>query len=140
MRYVDIYVFGGFIEDSGIGYWQTLLRYGKREKYISGRIAGWNSIRCTMVAIAEGLKALKEPCNVTVYTQCDFIPKTFEVGWKRKSNLDLWMVIDDSAAVHTVQYRWYQKIKSVFRDYFRRMEEVNENGSTASGDNSGRTH
>ena len=50
------------------------------------------------------------------------------------------MVIDDSAAGHTVQYRWYQKIKPVFRDYFRRTEEVNENGSTASGDNSGRTH
>ena len=137
MRYVDIYVFGGFVEDSGTGYWQALLKYGKHEKYISGRIAGWNSIRCTMAAIAEGLKALKEPCNVTVYTQCDFIPKTFEIGWKRKSNLDLWMVIDDSSAVHTVQYKWFKGIRAVFGDYFRRSKEVSKSGSITSGDNGG---
>lgn len=87
MRYVDIYVFGGFIEDSGVGYWQTLLRYGKHEKYISGRIAGWNSIRCTMVAIAEGLKALKNRVMLRYTLNATLSRKRLKSGGKGKAIL-----------------------------------------------------
>lgn len=119
MKYVDIYVYGGYFKDSGSGYWMALLRYGKHERLLKGDGRD-NTVRCTMTAIAEGLRALREPCNVTVYTQCEFIPKTFELGWKRKNNADLWMVIDDMSKSHTVCYKWYKDIRLVFKGHMER--------------------
>lgn len=115
MKYVDMYVFGSYLRDRNIGIYRTLLRYNGHDKVISGTERSENSIRMTMIAIIEGLRALKEPCNVTVYSQADFFQKTQENGWKRKSNLDLWAVIDDKSAQHVVKYVWYTDIRSVFR-------------------------
>lgn len=113
MKYVDIYVYGNSIGGSGM--WLTLLKYGKRERLLKGFEKQNSTVnRLTLVAIIEGLRALKEPCNVTVYTAIDYIPKTFELGWKRKSNLDLWALIDDKSRPHTVRYSYYSGIKAVF--------------------------
>lgn len=116
MKYVDIYVYGNYWEDMGCGQWLVLLRYGSHKRFINGKVNNSSVNRTTLTAICEGLRALKEPCNVTVYTQCDYIPKTFELGWKRKSNADLWALIDDLSVKHTVCYKWYKGIKAVFAD------------------------
>ena len=84
------------------------------EKIIRGEIENTNEIRATMIAVIKGLECLKEPCNVTVYTQLDFIPKAFELGWRRRSNLDLWHRIDELDEIHSVKYKWYTKIATVF--------------------------
>lgn len=116
MKYIDIYVIGSS-DTSKNGAWAALLRYNHVAKLIRGNEANTNAIRMTMKAIAKGLEALKEPCNVTVYTQMNHISNTYERGWKRKSNLDLWEEIDRAAEKHTVAYHWYTGIKRVFKNY-----------------------
>lgn len=113
MKYVDIYCIG-VSDSSHIGAWAALLRYKGYEKIIRGKIENTNEIRATMIAVIKGLECLKEPCNVTVYTQLDFIPKAFELGWRRRSNLDLWHRIDELDEIHSVKYKWYTKIATVF--------------------------
>ena len=115
MKYVEIYVLGVYIMETGVGKWYTILRYKGHDKLISGEVAGWNACRMTFVAIAEGLRTLKEPCNVTVYTQYNFISNAMQGVWKRKSNLDLYALLDDQGARHTVKYEFYKNIKPVFR-------------------------
>lgn len=110
MKYVDIFVVGS--ANSCRATWAVLLRYKGKDKLKSGRLEESNIIRATMTAIIEGLKSLKEPCNVTVYTELDFIPKTFELGWNRQKNRDLWELIDEYSAPHTVKYKWFGKIKN----------------------------
>ena len=114
MKYVDIYCIG-VSDASHIGAWAALLRYKNKEKIIRGEVENTNAIQATMIAVIKGLESLKEPCNVTVYTQVDFIPKAFELGWRRRSNLDLWRRIDELDERHSVKYKWYTKIATVFK-------------------------
>lgn len=114
MKYVDIYSIG--VSDSSYNAaWAVLLRYKGRDKIIRGELTNTNAIRATMTAIIKGLESLKEPCNVTVYTQFDFIPNAFELGWRRRKNLDLWRRIDELGEIHSVNYKWYTKISTVFK-------------------------
>lgn len=119
MKYVDIYCIG-VSDASHVGAWAALLRYKGKEKIIRGELEDTNAIRATMTAIIKGLECLKEPCNVTVYTQFDFIPKVFELGWRRRSNLDLWRRIDELDEIHSVNYKWYTKISVVFKQAEKR--------------------
>ena len=74
MKYVDIYCIG-VSDSSHIGAWAALLRYKNKEKIIRGKIENTNEIRATMIAVIKGLECLKEPCNVTVYTQLTLFRK-----------------------------------------------------------------
>lgn len=135
MKYVDIYVIGSSDED-GNGAWAALLRYNRATKLIRGCAAGTNAIRMTMTAIAKGLEALKEPCNVTIYTQMNHISNTYELGWRRRRNLDLWADIDKAAENHTVAYHWYTAIKRVFKGNCSNWKEGMraDNGSENGGE------
>jgi ribonuclease HI len=72
-------------------------------------------------AAIEGLKALKEPCEVLLVTDSTYIAKGIEVwhhGWRKSgwamgrkngqpvANADLWKVLDDLVERHTVTCKW----------------------------------
>jgi ribonuclease HI len=79
--------------------------------------------RMELRAVIEGLKALREPCDVTIHTDSQYVQRGIEewlaswkaAGWrKRKSsrggrtvlNQDLWMQLDKLLASHTVHWQW----------------------------------
>lgn len=72
-------------------------------------------------AVIEGLKALKEPCEVTVYSDSKYVVDAMTQGWmlgwkrngwakKKKSeelkNVDLWKEMDAAVEGHTVHWQW----------------------------------
>jgi ribonuclease HI len=71
-------------------------------------------------AVIEGLKALKRPCSVVVYSDSKYVVNTIAQGWaerwrangwtrNRKEpaiNPDLWEELLDLCARHQVEIRW----------------------------------
>ena len=71
------------------------------------------------MAAIEGLKALKRPCQVDLYTDSQYVRKgitEWMVGWKKNGwktaarkpvkNEDLWRALDEEVARHEIRWHW----------------------------------
>lgn len=72
-----------------------------------------------LTAAAEGLEALKRPCQVCIYTDSEYLKNgitRWHQGWVRKNwrnaagdpvkNMDLWKRILDLCKTHDVSWQW----------------------------------
>lgn len=88
MKKVELYTDGACSGNPGPGGWGAILRYGEHEKELSGGAHDTTNNRMELTAVIEGLKALKEPCMVTVYSDskyfCDGVQKGWVYGWKKR--------------------------------------------------------
>ena len=115
---VTIYTDGSCFGNPGPGGWGVILRYGKHARELSGGESDTTNNRMELRAALEGLRALKEPCKVTLYTDSEYLKKGITEwlpNWKRRNwrrkggklaNVDLWMKLDEEMAHHEVQWRW----------------------------------
>lgn len=102
---VTLVVDGSAVGNPGPGGWAALLRHGKRERLISGMAEGdTTNNRMELVALLEGLKALKKPCDVRVVTDSQYVRGMVDFGWKRRANADLLEGIDALRRDHTVTF------------------------------------
>ena len=75
--------------------------------------------RMELTAVIEALAALRRPCDITIYTDSEYVRKGITEwihNWKRRGwttadrkpvkNADLWQRLDTLSAGHTVQWRW----------------------------------
>lgn len=75
--------------------------------------------RMELMAVIQGLQALKKPSSVKVYTDSSYVQKGMTewiVGWKNKQwrtadkkpvkNADLWQTLDDLALPHQIEWIW----------------------------------
>lgn len=115
---VTIYTDGACQGNPGPGGWAALLRYGKHEKALSGGEQDTTNNRMELRAALEALRALKEPCRVTLVTDSEYLKRgitEWMPGWKRRNwrrkggtlaNVDLWMKLDEEIARHEIHWRW----------------------------------
>lgn len=116
---VILYTDGACKGNPGAGGWGVLLRYGRHEKTLFGGEADTTNNRMELMAVIEGLRALKRPCSVAVYTDSQYVMQGMSEwihgwktrGWKTASkqpvkNVDLWQALDAEAAKHTVSWHW----------------------------------
>lgn len=115
---VTIYTDGACTGNPGPGGWGALLRYGVHEKAISGGEADTTNNRMELRAALEALRALEEPCRVTLFTDSrylkqgitEWLPNWKRRNWRRKggklANVDLWMKLDEEIARHEIHWRW----------------------------------
>ena len=75
-------------------------------KEFSGNIIESSKPRIDMIAVTEALKHLKRPCQVELYTNCQFLINCIQSHWKRKSNLDLWNLYDSKSKNKTLNWYW----------------------------------
>ena len=120
MKYVEIFTDGACSGNPGAGGWGVVLRFGVHEKELSGGEAHTTNNRMELTAVIEGLKALKEPCQVTLTTDskyiCDSINKKWVYGWQKKGwiksdgntalNVDLWEQLLPLLETHQVTFVW----------------------------------
>ena len=59
-----------------------------------------------IVAAAVGLEALREPCQVKLFTDSRYVVETMSGRFRRKTNLPWWERLDRAASKHTVQWEW----------------------------------
>ncbi len=120
---VTIYSDGACKGNPGPGGWGALLVSGAgaaaREKELCGGEKETTNNRMEMLAVIEGLGALKKRCKVTVYTDSVYVQKGITEwihGWKSRGwktaakqpvkNEDLWKRLDAAAQGHQVDWRW----------------------------------
>jgi ribonuclease HI len=117
-RQVTIYTDGACTGNPGPGGWGAILRYGDHEKEISGGTGDTTNNRMELQAALEALRALTEPCQVTLFTDSEYLRKGITEwlpGWKRRNwrrkggklaNVDLWQKLDEEITRHEIDWRW----------------------------------
>ncbi len=119
LKKVKIYTDGACSVNPGEGGWAAILLYKGAEKKVSGAEAQTTNNRMELTAIIEGLKALKEKCVVTVYSDSTYATDAFLKGWiynweakdwKKGSNdiknTDLWLELLGLTRTHSVDFVW----------------------------------
>ncbi len=114
MKRVAIYSDGSSLGNPGPGGWGTILRYGGHEKELSGGEPMTTNNRMELRAVIEGLKALKEPCEVMVYSDSSYVVKAINEwlegwvarGFKKVKNPELWQAYLEAARPHKVRAVW----------------------------------
>ena len=59
-----------------------------------------------IVAATIGLEALREPCNVKLFTDSRYVVETMSGRFRRKANLSWWERLDRAANGHKVDWEW----------------------------------
>ena len=103
----------------GPGGWACVLRYGSQHKELYGCAPATTNNRMELTAAIEGLKVLREPCEVEVVTDSEYVKNGISRwihGWKRNGwitsakkpviNKDLWVELDELSSKHSVVWTW----------------------------------
>ena len=114
MKKVEIYTDGACLDNPGFGGWAFILRYNGHEKAGSGAWANTTNNQMELKAIIEALKALKEPCEVALYTDSNLMVQSINewlAGWvkkdfKGKKNVPLWREYLAAAKPHKITAFW----------------------------------
>ena len=78
---VIIYTDGACSGNPGPGGWGTILMYKDTKKEISGNNPDTTNNIMEITAVIEGLKLLKEPCNVQIYSDSAYVVNAFNQHW-----------------------------------------------------------
>ena len=91
LKEVEIFTDGACSGNPGPGGYGVILRYNGREKEISGGEPETTNNRMELTAAIEGLKALKESCRVTLYSDSKYLVDAVNEGWVYKWEENGWM-------------------------------------------------
>ena len=91
MKTVELFTDGACSGNPGPGGWGAILRYNGVEKELSGGEANTTNNRMELSAVIFGLKALKEPCAVMLYSDSQYVCNALKLGWAKKWRANGWM-------------------------------------------------
>ena len=139
MEEVTIYTDGACSGNPGPGGWGAILMYKENKKEISGGKKDTTNNVMELTAVIEGLKLLKFPCKVKLYSDSAYVVNGFNQkwiygwiknGWKNSSkepvkNKELWQELYDLTKVHEVEFI---KVKGhADNEYNNRCDELARN-------------
>ena len=118
MKKVNIYTDGACSGNPGPGGWGAILEFGPHIKEMSGFMAGTTNNRMELFAAISALGALKEPCEVDLYSDSAYLVNAFNEhwidGWKKNGwknaakapveNQDLWFILLAQTKKHHVNF------------------------------------
>jgi len=119
LKDLEIFTDGACRGNPGPGGWGALLRCDGKEKTLYGGESETTNNRMELTAAIEALAALKQPCNVVLTTDSEYVRQGItswlenwkKRGWKTASkkpvkNVDLWQRLEAEAANHQVVWHW----------------------------------
>lgn len=118
MEKVIIYTDGACSGNPGPGGWGTVLMYKDVKKEISGGDKNTTNNIMELTAVVQGLKMLKFPCEVELYSDSAYIVNAFNQGWiynwkkknwktadgKEVKNKEIWQELYDLTKIHKVTF------------------------------------
>lgn len=116
MKKVTIYTDGACSGNPGPGGIGVILKFGEKEKEISCYNPHTTNNQMELMAAIVGLTALKEPCEVELYSDSQYLIKGMNewlAGWKNKNwrsstgpvkNRELWEQLDDLNKTHKITW------------------------------------
>lgn len=120
MKKLDIYTDGACSGNPGAGGYGVVMLYKGARKELSQGYKTTTNNRMEALAVIKALEALKEPCEVTLYSDSkyvvDSITKGWVYNWKKKNwiksdkkkalNVDLWERVLPLLEKHKVEFVW----------------------------------
>lgn len=113
---IEIYTDGAASGNPGPGGYGVILRSGSHYKELSGGFRMTTNNRMELLAVIEGLNAIKQPgAQVTIYSDSkyvvDSVEKKWVFGWvkkgfKDKKNKDLWIRYLAVHKLHDIKFIW----------------------------------
>jgi ribonuclease HI len=102
-----IYTDGSCLKNPGGpgGYAAVIFRDEELIEEVSGGDAVTTNNRMELMAAVVGLRAVREPSVITLYSDSQYLIKTLTQGWKRMKNADLWVQLDAAAKPHRVSWQ-----------------------------------
>lgn len=118
MKNVLLYTDGACSENPGVGGWGAVLFYKDIKKELSGYEENTTNNRMELLAVINGIKALKEPCNISVYSDSAYTVNAFKQNWinnwqlknwrtannKAVKNVDLWQELLALVSIHKITW------------------------------------
>ena len=114
MKKISLFCDGSSLGNPGAGGYCAILRFGNVERVVSGGMANATNNQMELLAVIEGLAALKEPCDVTLISDSSYVIKGINewlAGWKRKDfakvkNPEMWQRYVEVSKMHKVHGIW----------------------------------
>ena len=117
---VTIYTDGACLGNPGPGGYGAVLLYGAQRKELSGGFKLTTNNRMEITAALVALEALRESCQVTLFSDSQYLVNAMSKGWARRwqangwkrnkredaVNPDLWERMLELCRQHTVEFRW----------------------------------
>lgn len=118
MKQVEIYTDGACSSNPGMGGYCAILIFNGIEKVLSGYEQLTTNNRMELLGAIMGLKALKEPCEVKLYSDSQYLVEAFNNGWldswkknnwktsakKEVKNVDLWEELLTLNETHKIKF------------------------------------
>lgn len=120
MKKIKIFTDGACSGNPGPGGYGVIMKYEEHVKELSGGYAATTNNRMELMGAIVALEALKEPCDVTVTTDSQYVVNGIEKGWAKKwkamgwmrnkrepaLNPDLWERLLQAMERHKVKFVW----------------------------------
>lgn len=101
MKKVEIFTDGACSGNPGPGGFGVILKFNGHEKELSGGEKETTNNRMELMAVITGLSALKEPCEVDLYTDSKYIIDSVTKGWAAKWKANNWVKGDKKPALNS---------------------------------------
>ena len=114
MKKITLFSDGSALGNPGPGGYGVILRYGDKERELSGSESHTTNNRMELLGVIEGLRALKEGCEVEIVSDSSYVVKGINewlANWikrdfKKVKNPDLWRAYIDAAKPHKINATW----------------------------------
>jgi ribonuclease HI len=120
MKQVTLYTDGACKNNPGPGGYGAILIYDTNRKELSAGYRRTTNNRMEILAAIAGLEALKEPCQVRLVSDSQYLINAIEKGWARRwqangwkrnnkekaINPDLWERLLELCKIHKVKFEW----------------------------------
>jgi ribonuclease HI len=118
LKRVSLISDGSCLGNPGPGGWACILRFGAHHKELFGHDPHTTNNRMELMAPIQGLLALKEPCQVEITTDSEYVRQGITIwvvywrrrGWWKRNrpvrNAGLWMELDELNRFHQTTWLW----------------------------------
>jgi ribonuclease HI len=124
---VTMYTDGACRGNPGPGGWGVFLQYGRTTRNLYGYAKQTTNNRMELMAVIEGLKALKRSCEIDLNTDSKYVLQgvtEWLEGWKQKGwktasknpvkNVDLWKQLDSEVSRHQINWQWVKGHSGIY--------------------------
>jgi ribonuclease HI len=119
VKKVQLITDGACLGNPGRGGWAAILLHGEHRRELFGSEPYTTNNRMELTAAIEGLRALRERCDVEVVTDSEYMKNGITLwiaNWKKRNwttsqkkpvvNRDLWEALDHETTRHATRWSW----------------------------------